>query len=298
MSEISRVAIVGFGEVGQILAADLQSAGVKQVAVWDIAFSDPASLPSLALAKCSVASAESAEGAARGAHLVISAVTAANCLAAARAVAPGLAPDAFFLDLNSSSPRVKLMASNAIELARGRYVEAAVMSPISPKGIASPMLLGGPHAKDFLTAAARVGFAGARHYSEEIGSAAATKLCRSVVIKGLEALLTEALIAARHYDVADEVLASLSNLLPLPDWKETAHYMISRAVEHGVRRAEEMREAARTVEEAGLEPLMSRAVAERQDWAGARHAALAPDLNALLASLTLQDRSHPEMSRP
>jgi hypothetical protein len=89
------------------------------------------------------------------------------------------------------------------------------------------------------------------------------------MIKGVEALLAESLLSARHYGVEDAVLGSLNDLLPNPDWRRLARYMISRSLVHGKRRAEEMREVAATVDEAGLEPWMSRAAAERQDWAWA-----------------------------
>jgi 3-hydroxyisobutyrate dehydrogenase-like beta-hydroxyacid dehydrogenase len=193
-------------------------------------------------------------------------VTAANDLVAAQAIAPGIAAGAFFLDMNSASPGQKQASAAAIDGAGGRYVEAAVMSPIHPKRVASPMLLGGPHADAFAAMAAPLGFAGIEIFSDEVGKASATKMCRSVVIKGVEALLTESMLAARAYGVEDRVLATLSNLLPSDDWEKLAAYMISRALEHGERRAEEMREAARTVAETGIEPLMATATAARQDF--------------------------------
>lgn len=283
MTNLTRIALIGFGEVGQTLAEDL--AGKADLAAWDTAFPDPDSIPSRALLRFQVRAAESAPDAVRGAQLVVSAVTAARDLDAARSVGEGLEPGAFFLDLNSCSPGQKTASAEAIHAAGGRYVEAAVMSPIGPKRIASPMLLGGPHAADFLDAAHGLGFTGATAYSEVIGQAAATKLCRSVMIKGVEALLTESLLAARHYGVEQVVLDSLSDLLPLPDWNRTAQYMISRSLEHGTRRAEEMREAARTVAEAQVPPLMSRAIAERQDWAAGHRGALSDDLAAMLDAI-------------
>jgi 3-hydroxyisobutyrate dehydrogenase-like beta-hydroxyacid dehydrogenase len=277
------IALIGFGEVGQTLAEDL--AGKAEVAAWDVLFADPASGPSRALSRFDVRAGASAADAVRGAGLVISAVTAARDLEAAQAVGEGLAKDAFFLDLNSCSPSQKTASAEAVHAAGGRYVEAAVMSPIHPKRIAAPMLLGGPHVQDFLAYAEGLGFAGAEAYSDVVGRAAATKLCRSVMIKGVEALLTESLLAARHYGVERVVLDSLSNLLPLPDWDGTAHYMISRALEHGTRRAEEMREAARTVAEAGVSPTMSEAIAERQDWAAHYKGAMSDDLAAMLDAI-------------
>ena len=284
MTAFARIALIGFGEVGQTLAEDLAERAA--LSVWDAAFADPDSLPSRALARHQVRVGGNALDAVRDAELVISAVTAGQDLTAARSVAAGLAKGAFFLDLNSCSPGQKVASAQTVASAGGRYVEAAVMSPIGPRRIASPMLLGGPQAADFLERARPLGFTGASVFSETVGQAAATKLCRSVMIKGVEALLTESMLAARHYGVEQAVLDSLSDLLPLPDWNATAQYMISRSLEHGTRRAEEMREAARTVEQAGVAPIMSQAIVERQDWAGGHRAALSPGLDAMLDAIT------------
>lgn len=283
---ISRIALIGFGEVGQILAQDLSPRA--EITVWDVLFADSSSLPAQALPRHKVRVAAGAAEAVRGVRLVISAVTAAQDLEAATSVCAGLDRGAYYLDLNSCSPGQKRASAEAVEGAGGRYVEAAVMSPFAPKRVGSPMLLGGPHAGDFLAEAEGLGFTGARAYAETIGRAAATKLCRSVMIKGVEALLTESLLAARRHGVEQEVLASLSDLLPLPSWPTTAQYMISRSLEHGARRAEEMREAARTVAEAGVEPLMSVACAGRQDWAAGHKAALSTDLAAMLDAINEQ----------
>ena len=274
------------------MAEDLK--GKAALSLWDIAFADPESIPSRALERHQVRVARNAPDAVRDAELVISAVTADQDLVAARSVGAGLPKGAIFLDLNSCSPGQKLASAEAVEAAGGRYVEAAVMSPIGPKRIASPMLLGGVHAADFVTRALPLGFVGAAPYSDRIGQAAATKLCRSVMIKGVEALLTEAMLAARHYGVEQVVLDSLSDLLPLPDWNATAQYMISRSLEHGTRRAEEMREAARTVEEAGVDSHMSRAIAERQAWAADYKGALSDDLQAMLDAITEATRQRGE----
>jgi 3-hydroxyisobutyrate dehydrogenase-like beta-hydroxyacid dehydrogenase len=214
-------------------------------------------------------------------------VTAASDIDAARSVLPGLQTGAFYLDVNSVSPGMKQACSRIIDSAGGRYVEAAVMTPIAPKRIASSMLLGGPHGADFIARAQALGFSGAKAFSHIVGQASATKMCRSVVIKGTEALLLESLVAARHYGVEKTVLDSLSDLLPVGDWDRLARYMISRALEHGTRRAEEMRESAKTVAEAGLAPMMTTATAQREDWAAAQKDALAhmSDLGALLDAI-------------
>ncbi len=282
MNGFERICLIGFGEVGQILADDLSAAGVAHIAAYDVLFATPDSAPNLALSTRNVRAAASAPDAAHDADLVLCAVTAASDLGAANSVVPGLKRGAFYVDFNSASPDVKRKAAAIIERAGGRYVEAAVMAPIAPKRIASPMLLGGAHAQEFQTLAAPLGFRG-EVFSTELGQASATKMCRSVMIKGIEALLTEAMLSARHYGVEKTVLASLSDLLPVGDWEKLAQYMISRSLEHGTRRAEEMREVAETVHDAGVSPLMSAATANRQDWAAGHKAALsAPDLGAML----------------
>ena len=282
----SRVALIGFGDVGQTLGADLLASGAS-VSAHDPLFGNPGSVPSRALAKIHVAAEKTAPAAVQHAELVISAVTAASDIEAARSVVPQLPRGAFYLDVNSVSPGMKQACSKIIDDSGGRYVEAAVMTPIAPKRIASAMLLGGPHAADFIARAQPLGFSGAKAFSHIIGQASATKMCRSVIIKGTEALLLESLIAARHYGVEKTVLDSLSDLLPVGDWDRLARYMISRALEHGTRRAEEMRESAKTVAEAGLAPLMTTATAEREDWAAAQKDALAyvNNLGAMLDAI-------------
>jgi len=285
MKNTPRFAIIGFGEVGQILGQDLAAAGCEPVGVFDIRFDDPDSGPSRA-ATGPWRPGLSHQDAVRGAQLVISAVTAEQGLEAAKATAGGIEPGAFYVDVNSVSPGVKRASAQAINAAGGRYVEAAVMTAVPPHRIKSPMLLGGPHAAAFLEMATPLGF-NAKVYSTEYGKASAVKMCRSVMIKGMEALITESLLTARRLGVEDDVLASLGETLPVPDWEAFARYMLTRSLQHGERRAEEMREVARTVQEAHIAPLMSSSIAERQDIAAklGQGVDLKADLDGILDAL-------------
>jgi 3-hydroxyisobutyrate dehydrogenase-like beta-hydroxyacid dehydrogenase len=96
--------------------------------------------------------------------------------------------------------------------------------------------------------------------------ASAIKMCRSVMIKGLEALVIESYATARAYGVEDHVLPTLAETFPSIDWQRQGAYFFSRVVQHGQRRAEEMRESAQTVREAGFPPLMAAAIADKQQW--------------------------------
>ncbi len=280
-----QITLLGFGEVGQRLAADLRAQGDTALCVWDVLFDAPDSPPARAVFERVLCAAPSLAAAVQGADLVICAVTAGQAVQAAIDTAQHMAPMAWYLDLNSVSPHSRKAAAHAVETAGGRYVEAAVMSPIHPHGLAAPILLGGPHAAAF--PAASLGLRNAQPFSSQIGTASAAKMCRSVVVKGLESLLTESLMAARHYGVEDTVLGSLTDLLPLADWQHTSHYLIARSVEHGARRAAEMREVAATIQEAGVAPIMSLGSASRQDWAAHRipvAGSLTAQLDALLAT--------------
>ncbi len=199
------------------------------------------------------------------ADLVISAVTASAARAAAAGAAPAMRRGAFLLDVNSASPETKAACGALVAAAGGRYVESAVMTSVPPYGIRVPMLLGGPDAAALAPTLAALGFA-ASVASEKLGVASAIKMCRSVMIKGMEAIVVESFLAARRYGVENEVLASLAETFPGIDWETQGSYFWSRVVQHGKRRAEEMRESAATVREAGFDPTMASAIAERQQW--------------------------------
>ncbi|MCU0762986.1 MAG: DUF1932 domain-containing protein [Hydrogenophaga sp.] len=266
-----RVGFVGFGEVGRIFCAGLKAAGVEWVGTWDLKF-DAAHLQpqegaalrnaasTLGVVPCNSLVELCAES-----TLVFSAVTASSTLAVAQAAAPLLRQGTFFLDLNSASPGTKRQAAALVDAAGARYVEAGVMTSVPPYGIRVPMLLGGTHAAVLLPALQAWGM-DAKVASEQLGIASATKMCRSVMIKGLEALVLESYATARHHGVEEAMIATLQETFPGIDWQRQGSYFFSRVAQHGQRRAEEMREVANTVREAGFAPFMASAIADKQQW--------------------------------
>ncbi len=273
-----RIGLVGYGEVGRILTAALVARGVAWVGTWDRLLADPEAGPAMRghAARAGVAATVSLADLLARADVAISAVTASEALAVAREAVGAIRPGTWFVDLNSASPGAKQAMSGLIEGAGGRFVESAVMTSVPPYGIGVPMLLGGRDAPALRDLLAPLGFA-TEVASDRIGVASAVKMCRSVMVKGLEALVTESFTAARAYGVEDRVLASLHETFPTLDWERLGSYLMSRSALHGKRRAEEMREVAVTVREAGLDPLLASATAERQDWMGRQKAALGLD---------------------
>lgn len=260
-----RVAIVGFGEAGSILGTELASRGLE-VSTYDILFdSEPAATALRTKAHAArVRAAATLADAVTGADLIISAVTATASTDVAAAVRPLLVGGPLFLDINSVSPATRRENARLVEEGGASYIEAAVMAPVPPQRLAVPILLGGPHGA---RAAPILGVLGMNvtAVAGEIGTASAIKMCRSIVIKGLEALALECVMAAREFGAAEQVFASLERTFPHMGWTTTLpDYLVSRVAEHGRRRAAEMHEVERTLASAGVTPVMSRATAERQ----------------------------------
>jgi 3-hydroxyisobutyrate dehydrogenase-like beta-hydroxyacid dehydrogenase len=255
---------IGFGEAGQAIAAGLRDAGtVEKIAAWDLLFPQAEGGKLKAAADTiGVRCASSAADAVRDADMIISAVTAASSVDAADSAKARLAGKPFFLDINSVSPgrkqdTAKLLADTA------RYVDVAVLAPIYPARHQTPMLLAGPHAEAIAPALAALGMR-ANIAGPETGAAAAIKMVRSVMIKGIEALTMECFLAAARAGVIDEVAASMKNNYPGLDWAKVVPYNLERMASHGERRAAEMEEVADTLRELGVEPLMATATVKRQ----------------------------------
>ncbi len=269
MTDISirSIAIIGFGEAGSILGAEL-AAQRLQVATYDILLDSAptrATLEERARA-AGVRVADTHSSAVHGATLVISAVTAGSAAEVAAQAGAHLRPGQLYLDINSVSPATKRRNAQLIGQTGADYVEAAVMAPVPPQRLRVPMLLGGPRAAELARALAALGM-NTTAIAERIGVASAVKMCRSIMIKGLEALTVECLFAARRFGAEEEVLASLNGTYPEMGWLEALpDYLVSRVAEHGRRRAAEMREVAHTLADVRLDPTMALATATRQQW--------------------------------
>jgi 3-hydroxyisobutyrate dehydrogenase-like beta-hydroxyacid dehydrogenase len=259
------VGLIGYGEVGRILAEDLRKQDLR-VSAYDLKLdgADVGALRDHAETHGVTLASSHADLASR-ADFIVCAVTASQTVPAAQACVPGLKPQAWFLDFNSASPGAKQRAAALIDGAGGRYVEGAVMTSIPPYRIRVPLLLGGTGARDLAPLLNAIGF-DAKVASDKLGVASATKMCRSIMIKGLEAMVIESFTTARAYGVEDAVIASLVETFPSIDWEKQGAYFFQRVIEHGRRRSEEVREVAETVREIGLAPWSAEGTAERQGW--------------------------------
>jgi 3-hydroxyisobutyrate dehydrogenase-like beta-hydroxyacid dehydrogenase len=236
---MTRATLIGFGEAGQAFAV---SEGWR---AFDIL---PEKSRSASLAE-----------AMEGADAVLSLVTADEALNAARQAAELITPDSYFFDMNSVAPDTKRAAAAVIDARGGRYIDVAVMSPVNPARLATPLLVSAPYGEHGAALLTQLGFTNVRVVGNEVGRASTIKMLRSVMYKGMEALTAECLIACEKAGVTDEVLGSFGN-----DWASGADYRLDRMMVHGVRRAAEMEEVVKTLEALGVDPLMTRGTVVRQ----------------------------------
>ncbi len=261
------IGFVGFGEAGYHLAKGLRGAGVTRQAAYDLhthTLGRGERIQARA-AETEVELAESSEQLANASDILLSVVTASSAAEAAAQTAPYLQARHLYADLNSVSPETKRALDQTVSAAGARFVEAAVMAPVPPQGHKVPMLLGGAHAQAFADLLRPYGMK-LEVVSEQIGAAVAVKMCRSIIVKGLEALLFECALGAVKYGADERVFASLEASWPGMNWSKLAGYCMSRVIEHGERRARELEEVAATLRAAGIEPLMAEAIVKRQEW--------------------------------
>jgi 3-hydroxyisobutyrate dehydrogenase-like beta-hydroxyacid dehydrogenase len=264
---LSHIGFIGFGEVGGIFGQDLVSAG-KTVTVFDPLLHDSKAQDRLRqkAKTAGVRVAENMRGALINAQLIFAATTASSALAVARDASTQLSQGQIYIDLNSVSPDTKRAISVEIGKSKADFVEAAVMAAVKTARLKTPILLGGGRAAALAEELTKIDM-DTTAVSDKIGVASAIKMCRSIVMKGMAALVIESLFTARRYGAEDAVLASFEATYPSMGWSDKLPDSLAmRAVEHSRRRAAEMRESAETVQDAGLEPRMALAIADLQDW--------------------------------
>lgn len=262
-----QISIIGFGEAGRAFASGLRRANVN-VRAYDIKQNSPEGLDEITQAAdtIDVRLVTSADRLAQGSDVVLSTVTAGQAVHAARSVLPTLQPGTLFVDLNSAAPTDKVCAAELVHAANADYVDGAAMDTVPRFGMAVPVLASGASADRAATLLNSLGFA-LTVIDGPVGAASTAKLLRSVIVKGLEALMAEAFLGAERAGVTDHVVQSLTQTYPGMNWREAAGYHLERMSRHGARRAMEMQASASVLRGMGVDPFLASAIAERQQWA-------------------------------
>lgn len=260
-----RIAFIGLGEAGSAIVSGWGNERAASICAYDIKIENPETASEI-LERCArlgISCCDTAGDALNGADIVFCTVTADQAIAAARAAAPLIGQGTIWCDLNSCAPSSKAVAAEAIEAGGGRYVDVAVMAPVHPKLNLVPLLVGGPHAAEVMPILQGLPMA-AKLVEGPVGKASSIKMLRSVMVKGLEALTAECALAATAAGVEAEVFASLDKSHPGSAWDAQAAYNFERSLVHGIRRAAEMEEVAKTLADLGLPNDMARATVKWQ----------------------------------
>ena len=267
----SDVTLIGFGEAGQAFAGAEGWRGKARV--YDKLTDNPDTVTAKEADyhRAGVTGVPDLGLAVVNADLTLSLVTASQALLVAQSAAAWLNRASLFLDMNSVAPGTKQASAAAVEAAGGRYVDVAIMSPVLPARLVVPLLLSGTEASAAARELTKLGFSDVRVIGSRVGDASAIKMIRSVIVKGLEALTAEAMLAADAAGVTEEVLASLDASEKAQPWVKRAEYTLDRMIAHGLRRADEMEEAAKTLQDLGVEPAMTEGIVRRQREIGALH---------------------------
>lgn len=255
---------IGFGEAAFWMARGLRREGITRIVAYDLHTSTPGrgELIRQRAEEAGVQLLPRLSAVPPECEIVISAVTAAAARSVGEEAAAHLQPRHLYVDINSVSPAAKKAIGEAVAGSGASFVEAAVMSTVPPLGHGAPMLLCGPGAADFCARMTPLGMK-LEVLPGPLGSAASIKMFRSVIIKGLEALMLECVLAAEQYGAASRVFDSVSASIPGIDWDRLANYMIGRTALHAERRAHEMMEVAATLADIGIDPIMASATARR-----------------------------------
>ncbi|WP_435171215.1 DUF1932 domain-containing protein [Falsirhodobacter sp. 1013] len=252
---MTHITFLGFGEAAQSIAAGLK--GKARMSAFDLRFAQGEGPLRDAAAARGVTPLNDLAGIADS-DIVLSLVVGSAARNVASDAAPHLGRGTIYLDLNSVGPATKAEAATAIAGGAGVFVEGAVMARVPPHGERVPVLVAGAEAQRAADTLNPLGMK-LEVVGTGAGQASALKMIRSVMVKGVEALLIEALTAAERAGVTERILDSVGETFPGIDWRETADYYLSRSFEHGQRRVTEMTEAAETIEQLGLAAEMSRA---------------------------------------
>ncbi len=249
------IAFIGFGEASAAFAGCLSGNARFQAGGYDKKLNTDRASITDRFSKHGIQCFQSARLAVQNADIVISLVTADQATTAAHS-ANGLKKNCLFIDGNSCSTKTKLMNADIVTRAGGCYVDLAIMAPVRPDLKKVAMLVCGEHAADAHKFLSNLGL-NSRVIDGDIGTAASIKMIRSIAIKGLEALVAECTIAGVRAGVDDQVFASLDKTFPGFGWADRSAYMLERMLNHGARRAAEMKEVAKTIQDLGMPNHMS-----------------------------------------
>ena len=243
------IAILGIGEAGGTLAGDLIATGV-QVRGWD---PEPRNLPN------GLEFATSNPAAVLGADIVLSVNWASVAAEVAHEVAPALKPNQLYADLNTAAPQLKRDIAPVIEKRGALFVDAALMDPVPPKGLGTQVYASGSGAEIFAERMIPLGMP-VTCLDGEAGNAATHKLVRSIMYKGVAAVIIECLEAAEALNLTEY---ARTQMLKIIYDEAMIDRFVTGSIKHAKRRVEEMEAVVEMLNSIGVSSFTSQASIRR-----------------------------------
>jgi len=262
-----RLGLVGYGEVGSTLGQGLRDEGLVQIVAYDkYAFDGPFSeLIQSRAAAAGVPLVRSPEELAERSEIILGVTPGEASIESANALAPHVGTEHIIVDLASATPKVKQSAGHALSGSNASFADASIMGTPHVDGHRLPILSSGPAAERFRDLMSPWGLK-IEQVQGDLGAASGIKILRSVIAKGLEALLVECMLGARRYGIDEAVLTSFGRFMDSRSFLEIANFLLVTDVVHAERRFQEALMSASAIEEVGVDAIMTRATAQRLEW--------------------------------
>ena len=245
MTTAMRIAAIGLGEAGSLIAGGLRTAGLDVVG-FDLAVPQNPTVPV----------AETVEDAVAGADLVISINSSTVSVSVAQQIAPLLKPGAIYADLNTGTPALKRKLAGFFP--DGSFADVAIMKPVPGLAEKVPMAVSGTGAQGFVTLLGPFGM-NLEYVSDIAGEAAARKLLRSILAKGMAGVLIDCLWAAESMGLQDWAYQEILNEFDSSS-SETAKRYLSGTAQHVKRRQIEMMDVVEMLNDTGYDSTMIAAI--------------------------------------
>lgn len=246
-NEKLKITILGLGEAGSHFANDLVKLGVEVTGF------DPKVIRKLDVA---IEVKDSTVAAVKDADIIFSANLSSVSIQIAEELASVLKPNQFFCEMNTSGPEKKKKIAEILTPSGVKVIDLAIMAPVPPKGIMTPLLASGEFAAEFLEKVKPLNLDLKILKNSQVGDAATRKLLRSIVYKGIAAVVCEAMEAGEAFGMESYIRGQIGSLIGGND------ELIDRFVEgsriHAVRRMHEMEAVIEMLEAKGIEPIVTR----------------------------------------
>jgi 3-hydroxyisobutyrate dehydrogenase-like beta-hydroxyacid dehydrogenase len=263
---MGKLGFIGFGEAAFNIAKGLQGEGLEGILAYDKFWKEApgAELICKRAAEAHVKLVPSLQELVQGSEIVLSAVSADMAVSLAQSSKPFLQSGKIYVDINATSPMTK-EEIDAIISPVALFVDCAVMGPVPTYKHKVPVTVSGKGAKAFYEAMSPFGM-NITFMDAPAGSASASKMFRSIFMKGFVTLLLEMLVAAHKYHVEDDVLLSVKETLTAGPLLEVINGLVGRGVIHSERREHEMKEVIATLETLQVDGTMSKATQAKLKW--------------------------------